>query len=171
MPEFTGGPGHWWVNSQEEETLSLEDLCKETAQDPVLQDILPFVKEGRNPSKQERKSLGRDENSYINLFKTLREEDSIFYMHPPVVNGEKKPRRLCVPEKFARCGFVFSVPQKIHTDRGACFTAAVFQEVMTLLRNNTYCDTSVLAWRQPSRKNSFGQSILYQIRWPFPGKK
>ena len=45
-------------------------------------------------------------NSYINLFKTLREEDSIFYMHPPVVNGEKKPRRLCVPEKFARCGFV-----------------------------------------------------------------
>ena len=81
----------------------MEDLCKEIAQDPVLQDILPFVKE----SEQTRtEKLGRDENSYINLFKTLREEDSIFYMHPPVVNGEKKARRLCVPEKFARCGFV-----------------------------------------------------------------
>ena len=99
----------------------MEDLCKETAQDPVLQDILPFVKEGRNPSKQERKSLGRDENSYINLFKTLREEDSIFYMHLPVVNGEKKPRRLCVPEKFARCGFVdkcvFSAPENTYRSR------------------------------------------------------
>ena len=27
---------------------------------------------------------------------------------------------------------VFSVPEKIHTDRGACFTAMVFQEVMKL---------------------------------------
>ena len=28
---------------------------------------------------------------------------------------------------------MFSVPEKIHTDRGACFTATVFQEVMKLL--------------------------------------
>ena len=42
---------------QEEETLSLEDLQKEPAQDPVFKEIMPFVQKGRKPSKQERKRL------------------------------------------------------------------------------------------------------------------
>ena len=39
---------------------------------------------------------------------------------------------------------VFSVPEKIHTDRGACFTAMVFQEVIKTW-NHTHCDSSILA--------------------------
>ena len=58
----------------------------------------------RHIAIRERRS--KSEQTRTEKLETLREEDSIFYMHPPVVNGEKKPRRLCVPEKFARCGFV-----------------------------------------------------------------
>ena len=82
------------INTMEEETLSLEDLQKETAQDPVLKEIMPFVREGRKPDKQERTRLGRDGNAYVNLFETLREENGILY-NPP---GEQKPRKMCIPE-------------------------------------------------------------------------
>ena len=83
-----------YTMEQEEETLSLEDLQKETAQDPVLKEIMPFVREGRKPDKQERTRLGRDGNAYVNLFETLREENGILY-NPP---GEQKPRKMCIPE-------------------------------------------------------------------------
>ena len=117
-----------YTMGQEEETLSLEDLRKETAQDPVLREILPFVKEEEKPSKQERKSLGRDGNSYINLFETLREEDGILYMYPPVVNGERKPRRLCVPEKLHKKAFRICHAHPISGHLGINKTSGILAE-------------------------------------------
>ena len=57
------------------------------------------------PSKQEQKSLGGEGNSYVNLFETLREENSILYMYPPEVNGERKPRKMCVPDSLHKKAF------------------------------------------------------------------
>ena len=59
------------------------------------------------PSKQEQKSLGGEGNSYVNLFETLREENSILYMYPPalVVNDERKPRIMCVPDSLHEKAF------------------------------------------------------------------
>ena len=51
------------------------------------------MKERRKPSKEERKRLGQDGNSYINLFETLKEENGILYMYPAVLNGVRKQRK------------------------------------------------------------------------------
>jgi len=94
-----------YTMEQKEETLSLEDLRNKTALDPVLTEIMPFVRDGRKPDKQERKRLGRDGNAYVNLFETLKEENGILYMYPPEVNGEKKPRKMCIPESLQEKAF------------------------------------------------------------------
>ena len=109
---------------QEEETLSLEDLQKEPAQDPVFKEIMPFVQKGRKPSKQERKSLGRDGDSYVNLFETLRKENGVLYMYQPEVDGERKPRKMCAPESLHKKAF-----RICHAHPASCHLRARFLPV------------------------------------------
>ena len=89
----------------------MEKLREKTAEYPVLREILLIVREGQKPSKEERKSLGRDGNYYIYLFETLKEENGILYMYPPVVNGARKQ---CIPDSLHENAFTHAHPVSSH---------------------------------------------------------
>ena len=65
---------------------------------------------------------------------------------------------------------VFSVPEKIHTDRGACFTATLFQELMKLL-GIMHTVTPPYSTEGDWVERTLGHSILCEIWRPFPGKR
>ena len=80
-----------------QEEIGIADLRKEVANDHTLKQLLPYVKTGRKPNKEERKVLGSAGMSYVNVFELLQEEDGVLYYQAPELNGEQSRRRICLP--------------------------------------------------------------------------
>lgn len=85
-----------------------EDLAKATAEDPVTNSILQFVKTKHKPDKQERKTLTATGMSYVNVFECLETQDGVLYYKPPVINGVKTSRRICLPITLYALAFELS---------------------------------------------------------------
>ena len=63
------------INNEDE--ISLNTMQKATQQDEVLSKIMKFLKKGRKPDKEERKSLTWDGMTYAHLFECLSSEDRL----------------------------------------------------------------------------------------------
>ena len=88
-----------------QEEVTLQQVAEATSADPVLAKILPFVKEGRKPDKEERKILSADGVDYVNVFECLSEQEGVVYYTLPEVNGVRGPARMCLPLSMQDAAF------------------------------------------------------------------
>ena len=86
--------------------ISMEEMHKCTAEDPVLSIIIKYVAGQSKPSKEERKTLGNDGMTYVNIFECLELEDGLLYYREPGANGIQPEKRLCIPLKMQECAFL-----------------------------------------------------------------
>ena len=86
--------------------ITKEELQIATKNDVVLKEILQYVKDKNKPDKEQRKVLSKDGMVYVNFFECLSEEEGILYFQAPELNGEKPPRRICLPPSLWETAFV-----------------------------------------------------------------
>ena len=104
------------LDSLQYSEISTREMSRATADDPVLKCIVKYVADNVKPDKEERKTLGSNGMSYVNIYECLEIEDGLLYYREPGANGIQPPKRLCLPDKMQESAF-----QLCHADFNAHF--------------------------------------------------
>ena len=171
------------INNEDE--ISLSTMQKATQQDEVLSKIMKFVKEGRKPDKEERKSLTRDGMTYANLFECLSTEDGLLYFQSPPVDGQKQPKRICLPAVLHKTAFNACHRMRESGHMGANNTYAqmkkrfylphMYAYISTHIQNCVPCITKKSNMSKPQHKmhhetlSYFGQRVYSDTVGPLTG--
>ena len=88
--------------------ISTTEMAQETLKDVTLSTIFEFIQQNTKPDQEQRKGLGSDGISYVNVFECLSIQNGIIYFQEPIVNGKENSRRMCLPMKMYDQAFMMS---------------------------------------------------------------
>ena len=82
--------------------ITVAELAAATSNDAVLCRLVPFVRDGRMPTKNEAKALGADGARYVDQFESLQLDHGVLYLVNNHQDGTKvsSTRRICLPLEF-----------------------------------------------------------------------
>ena len=86
--------------------IPLGELQAETAADPVLSKVLPFIRRGTPPNATERRKLPLEVLPYINRFPTLFLRHKVLMAYTPGGAGEDYIPKICVPAALQEKVFI-----------------------------------------------------------------
>ena len=132
--------------------IPLAELQAETAADPVLAKILPFVKRGSPPDQAERKKLSLEELPYINRFPTLFLRHQVLLTYSPSGFGEDYTPKICIPDALKAKVFRTSHGVNAAGHHGITRTLDCLQDRVYFPRMRTYVEEKVNGCEQCFQK-------------------
>ena len=140
-------------------TIPLGELQAETAADPVLSKVLPFVRRGTPPDATERRKLPLEVLPYINRFPTLFLRHQVLMAYTPGGIGEDYTPKICVPIALRDKVFTTAHGNNSAGHHGITRTLDLLRTRVYFPRMQTYveekikgCSSCFQKWKTPPAK-------------------
>ena len=140
--------------------IPLGELQAETAADPVLSKVLPFVRRGTPPDATERRKLPLEVLPYINRYPTLFLRHKVLMAYTPGGVGEDYTPKICVPAALQEKVFTTAHGGNSAGHHGITRTLDLLRTRVYFPRMQTYveerikgCNHCFQKWKTPPAKN------------------
>ena len=141
-------------------TIPLGELQAETAADPVLSKVLPFIRRGTPPDATERRKLPLEVLPYINRFPTLFLRHKVLMAYTPGGVGEDYTPKICVPTALKEKIFTTAHGGNSAGHHGISRTLDLLRTRVYFPRMQTYveekikgCNHCFQKWKTPPAKS------------------